>query len=313
MNIDQPFFSPLRRIVLIVVLVGSSALLAQMPPHQTVLALQPGVDENGLPTQHWLKAIEKRHNAEVLTGFAKTARRYNSAETRWLQLITKKLPVWTTMVDSMRIPFSDIPAPDTVYILPGNQGGSDAFVSAPITICFNLEKLGQFYGAATSAANDDHIDRFFAHEFTHVLHKVWRRQNSQKIETPLERALWECMTEGLGNYRSLSGKWQDGNGNLSAHANKVLDRLQPIFAARMSALATANEVEADSLLKGLSTGKFERKWGALPVALWLAQEAQGNDENLRPWVNAGPSGILKLARKYLPEELQKKLPIYETN
>lgn len=307
MKICQPFFNLLQQVIFAIVLTGSSALFAQMPPHQTVLVLQAGVNENGLPTQHWLKAIEKRHDAETLAGFAKTARPYNDAEVLWQQLIVQKLPAWTAMIDSMRIPFSGITAPDTVYILPGNQGGSDAFVSAPITICFNLEKMGQFYGAATSAANDGRIDRFFAHEFTHVLHKVWRQQNPQKIETPLERALWECMTEGLGNYRSLSAKWMAGKGILSDHANKVLDRLQPVFVERISALATADEATADSLLKGLSTGKFDRKWGALPVALWLAQEAQGNDENLRTWVNLGTGGILILARKYLPEKLQKQI------
>ncbi len=307
MKISAFFFAQLRRIAWVFILMCSPAIFSQMTPHQTVLILQAGLEDNGLPTQHWLKAIEKRHDAETLAGFAKTARPYNDAEALWQQLIMKKLPAWTAMIDSMRIPFSGIAAPDTVYILPGNQGGSDAFISAPITICFNLEKMGQFYGAATSAANDGRIDRFFAHEFTHVLHKVWRQQNPQKIETPLERALWECMTEGLGNYRSLSAKWMAGKGILSDHANKVLDRLQPIFVERISALATADETTADSLLKGLSTGRFDRKWGALPVALWLAQEAQGNDENLRTWVNLGTTGILKLARKYLPENLQKRI------
>lgn len=313
MNIFKNFPASFRQAFWMFILICSPSLFPQIAPHQTILIVQAGVDESGFPTQHWLKAIEKRHDGETLTGFAKTARPYDAAEAHWQQLIMEKLPAWTAMIDSMRIPFSGISAPDTVYILAGNQGGSDAFVSAPITICFNLAKMGQFYGAATTAANDDRIDRFFAHEFTHVLHKVWRRQHPQKIETPLERALWECMTEGLGNYRSLSAKWMAGKGTLSDHANKVLDRLQPIFTARISALATADEAAADSLLTGLSTGRFDRKWGALPVALWLAQEAQGNDENLRPWVNTGTTGILKLARKYLPENLQKQLPIYETH
>lgn len=47
---------------------------------------------------------------------------------------------------------------------------------------------------------------------------------------------------------------------------------------------------------------MKKKWGALPVAVWLALEAKGNDENLIKWVNKGPNAIIPLAEKYLTGE-----------
>jgi hypothetical protein len=94
---------------------------------------------------------------------------------------------------------------------------------------------------------------------------------------------------------------------LTPHAREVLARLEPIFVERLSALPYANEKDIPNLMQGLSMGPFDRKWGALTVALWLAQEAAGDDRNLQKWVEAGPTGVLSLAEKYLPEELRRKI------
>ena len=61
-------------------------------------------------------------------------------------------------------------------------------------------------------------------------------------------------------------------------------------------------------MDGLSMGPFEQKWGALTVALWLAQEARGDNTRLQKWVDAGPAGVLMLTKKYLPDELKNRLP-----
>jgi hypothetical protein len=47
--------------------------------------------------------------------------------------------------------------------------------------------------------NADRIDRFFAHEYTHVLRKIRPEDRRLKLESPLERALWRCLTKGLGD------------------------------------------------------------------------------------------------------------------
>ena len=46
-------------------------------------------------------------------------------------------------------------------------------------------------------------------------------------------------------------------------------------------------------------GAFDRKWGALPVALWLAKEASRSDDALRQFVENGPDGIWAIADRHL--------------
>lgn len=273
-----------------------------------VLIVEFGITQEGLATSAWREAIHARHPEERLSNIAVTPRRLTPDESLWADLIRQKALTWPALIDSLRMPFPGITPPDTLIILLGNQGGEDAFLSPAVKICFDLNKLHRYYGPASDEINHDRIDRFFAHELTHVLHKAWRKKRGLELASPFEYALWECLTEGLGNYRSLSGKWLRGKGELSPHAQGTLQRLQPIFVERLSALQHAGETEAETLLTGLSSGAFDQKWGALTVALWLAQEAKGDDLNLRKWVEAGPTGVLVLARKYLPENLKEQLP-----
>lgn len=277
-------------------------------PQQTALLFHLGISADGAATSAWREAIRDRHEEDELTQLLAGTKKFSEKETQWEELITSKVAAWQGMIDSLRIPFENIILPDTVQILLGNRGGSDAFTHAPITICFDLSQLQQQYGAAASSENDNRIDRFFAHEFTHILHKAWRKQRGVEFKSPFEFALWECLTEGLGNYRSLSNKWLHAKGELTPHAQEVLQRLQPIFVERLAALQNATAEEATALMEGLSSGPFDQKWGALTVALWLAQEARGDDRNLRRWVEAGPFAVLQLAQKYLPESLKTKMP-----
>jgi hypothetical protein len=196
------------------------------------------------------------------------------------ELIERRAVLWPDHIENLRIPFPGISP-------PGVQS---------------------LYGSAGSPSNTDRIDRFFAHEFTHLLHREWRKIKQPTIESPLEQALWACLTEGLGNYRSLSARWTDVQGDLSPHAKEVLSRLQSVLVDRLSALEHASADEADSLMQGLSMGSFEEKWGALPVALWLALEAKDDDRALQKWVESGPWGIVDLATKHLPKDLANRLP-----
>jgi hypothetical protein len=278
------------------------------PAPPTTFIVKLGMSENGAVTSEWVEAIRQRHDEKALSAIQASKKRLSDEEALWAGLIKRKVPTWLTMIDSLQIPFQAITAPDTVALLLGNQGGEDAFVNSDATICFDLTKLQSLYGSASTTENSGRIDRLFAHEFTHVLHKAWRKKHSLELQSPFEFALWDCLTEGLGNYRSLSGKWILEGGKLTPHAQEVLSRLQPIFVKHLSALEHATAEEAAPLLEGLSMGRFDQKWGALTVALWLAQEAQGDDHNLQQWVEAGPSGVLILAQKYLPEDLKKEMP-----
>lgn len=274
----------------------------------TELLVRFGQNADGRPTAEWLRAIAIFHDDQSLREISQTSRPLTDEEALWANLIEQRLPIWPEQIEHLLIPFRGIGAPREVTILLGNIGGSDAFIAENKNIALDLNRMQTVYGSANKTDNIDRVDRFFAHEFTHLLHKEWRRTFQPTIETPLEQALWGCLTEGLGNYRSLSARWTDGQGNLSAHAKEVLSRLQPILVERLALLEKAGPEDAEPLMEGLSMAPFEEKWGALPVALWLSQEAKHGDRALQQWVEAGPWGIVELAARYLPEDLAEQLP-----
>lgn len=273
----------------------------------TSLVVESGVGADGAGTRRWLEVVRFFHDEDSHRALASVRKPLTEAEARWAALIRRRAPAWERRTEALRVPFGPTEPPPSVLILLGNFGSEDAFAPEDATVAFGLHRLQSNYGDATDSGNEARIDRFFDHEFTHLLHKAWRRDHDPKIETPLERALWVCLKEGIGNYRSLYEKWVR-DGELTAHARSVLEDLEPIFAQRISALEHANEEEAPALMKNLSMGPFQKKWGALTVALWLAQEARGDDRRLRPWVEAGPWGVVELARRYLPEDLARGLP-----
>jgi hypothetical protein len=279
-----------------------------VPPPSSVLIVRHGFTQDGAMTDEWCEAIREWHTPASLERLTRDSVAVPVQVMEWMELIESRLPSWGGMIDSLRLPFVGIPPPDTIIVLLGIRGGNDAFSPSALTICFDLDRLFAEYGPASAVINHRRIDRFFAHEFTHILHGIWATRYGLQPETPLEIALWICLKEGLGNYRSLSEKWVDPQGELTDHAHVVLKRLEPTFVERISALEHASEEDVPHLMQGLSMGPFEQKWGALPVALWLAREAGGNDRNLRQWVEKGPWGILELARMYLPAELKTRLP-----
>ncbi|MEW6735662.1 MAG: hypothetical protein AB1489_30505, partial [Acidobacteriota bacterium] len=188
----------------------------------------------------------------------------------------------------------------------GNQGGDDGFTFLDNTICIDLAVSLRNYGEADIKENRERLIRILNHEYTHLLHKAWFKENPIDLKTPLDRALKDCLVEGFGNYRSLSSKWINEQGILTEEAKLTLKELQPIFVERLSKLQFADSKEEETLKQGLSRGQFNKKWGALCVALWLAQEANGNELNLAKWIKLGPKGIISLANKYLPDELKVK-------
>jgi len=275
---------------------------------QTTLEVRSGQDLDGMPTQEWMRAILVFNDENSLRQISQTSSPFTDSELKWAKMIERRAELWPNQIEQLRAPFSGIAAPNRVAIILGNIGGNDAFISENRNIAFDLSRLLLLYGPGDTPSNIDRLDRIFAHEFTHLLHKQWRTDHRPVVQSPLETALWICLTEGLGNYRSLSARWADPDGSLSAHAQEVLLRLQPIFVERLSLLAAASDDEAENLMKGLSMGPFDEKWGALPVALWLSQEAISDEYALRSWIDAGPWGILVLASKYLPDELAAQLP-----
>jgi len=267
------------------------------------------VGPDGRPGEHWLESIRVLRDEVTARDLRQAQKPWSADEIAWAELIERRAVVWPDRQAALRIPFPDVQGPPTVIIVLGNQGGNDAFAPGDAVIAFDLARLLAIYGRADEAGNLARIDRFYDHEYTHLLHKAWQRQSGLTLETPLEHALWVCLKEGLGNYRSLSPRWLDSSRRLTPHALTILVRLQPVFVARIEALVDASPAEAEILTRDLSMGPFEEKWGALTVALWLAREAETGDEALRTWVDKGPWGVIELARRHLPAAEANRLPL----
>jgi len=75
----------------------------------------------------------------------------------------------------------------------------------------------------------------------------------------------------------------------------------------MAALACATDEEAERLTADMTMGPFTKKWGAVPPALWLQEEARANRDALRDFVQAGPAAVRDLARRHLPPDLAAQL------
>ena len=193
---------------------GSPAQSVAGMPSAVVLEIRRGFTEQGSITPEWKEAIRDRQSEDSLNVVERNKRPVSADESGWLSPIEEKVQSWRGMIDSLRFPFVDLSPPDTLTILLGNQGGSDAFSPSATTICFDLSQLTE-YGGASSSLNSERIDRFFAHEFTHVLHNLWAANHALQLRTSLDLALWSCLKEGLGNYRSLSDKWVSEKGKLT--------------------------------------------------------------------------------------------------
>lgn len=278
----------------------------------TQLEVIAGFDLDGRPTSAWQRALRHFHDDEAIAGIADDSYPLTTGQAAWRDLILRRLPAWESRSISLAWPFGDIPVPERVYVLIGNIGASDAFVAENDTMAFDVRRLHDVYGDAGTAENLDRINRFFDHEFTHLLHRSWQGQQGLVPESPLEQALWACLKEGLGHYRSFTPRWLAADGRLTEHAEQTLERLAPIFVERLAALETATPEEAVELTRGLSIGPFDQKWGALPVGLWLAREMASDPQALAYWVEKGPWGVIDLAHKHLPAELAAGLPSRQT-
>jgi hypothetical protein len=200
-------------------------------------------------------------------------------------------------------PYRPVSGPDTVLVVLGNRGASDAFTHDGRTIGFDLAALQSEYGDATRPESTDLIDRLFRHEYAHLMQKAWLAASPRTTDSPLDLALLDIWQEGLGNYHSMSERWRVRDGHPSETATEALAVLEPRFVARVVALACATPAGASALTADLSTGRFDRKWGALTAALWLEAEVSADPQALRAFVLAGPEGVWNLAGHHLPSAL----------
>lgn len=282
---------------------------SNMAGGNTAVEVKLGFQSDGSINDDWYRAITDRLPKSEADKIKATRRPLSEGERKWLRLIRRSAADWSVRRRMLHVPFRGISLPAKIYILVGNQIGDDGFTYRNDTVCVDVGAMEKNYGDADSDENRQRLIRLLDHEYTHLIHHEWIRRNPISMKTPFDRALRNLWVEGIGNYRSLSSKWMDEKGQLTESARRTLDELQPVFVERVSKLITADETRETELTKGLSRGPFNKKWGALTVALWLALESRGDDRNLRSWVEAGPRGVIELAKRRLPGELRSKLVI----
>jgi len=250
----------------------------------------------------WKKAVENRMSKERLDSLSNISRPLTPEEQAWQNLIASKTGKWNTMRDSLLVPFSNVIVPDIIFVLVGFLWQDDGFSYQLNTVCFDVTAMLQKYGSASLPENSNRMDRIFAHEFTHVIHKNWVKKNNFVVKNFCDSILWECLYEGIGMYRSLTDRWMPKKNAIPEVSQQALKELYPIFREKLKIIDSKKEftsVEKESIHKGLSRGPVNKKWGAFPVAIWLSLEAKGNDKNLISWIEKGPEGVLLLAEKYL--------------
>lgn len=257
---------------------------------------------DGRISKEWRSALTPRMSKQKLDSISALIILMSNEERDWIKLIESKANKWSTYFDSLKIPFKNCEIPNTIYVFLGHSGIDDAFTYNYNTVCFDLTALIKNYGAATLIENSDRIDRLFAHELTHLIHKEWARINNIKLKTFKDSVLWECIYEGFGMYRSLSNKWLPQKGVLPEITKKALDELIPVFVDRLIEIeitGSLDETEKNRIVANLSRGPVSKKWGAYTIAIWLALEANGDDRNLIYWTDNGLNSVIYLAQKYL--------------
>ena len=286
------------------------ALLTSAPtgaPLDSVLQVVSGTTDAGDATGQWLTMLRKRLSPSEYDSVARLRKRRSPDEQAWAALIQSRVASWEGEIRVLAEPFHPVVPPGRVLIVLGNRGGGDAFTHDPTTIGFDLAELAGNYGIANQPQSAELLDRLFRHEFTHLLQKAWLPTHPWNAASPLRAALLDIWQEGLGNYYSLSDRWRSQNGQRSETAQRALTGLEPRFVARLSALACVQPDKAAALLVGISSGPFDRKWGAVPAALWLDEDQAAPASALRHLIVAGPAGIWDLADRHLPESLRLAL------
>ena len=269
----------------------------------TSLELWVEVGGDGALGSLWQEMLAKRISPGDLADVVAQRRPITDGQRAWVDAIRSRLRYWTDRIPALTAPFEPVALPESVRIVLGNRGGEAAFAHDATTLGFDLARLADEYGKADGDESTDNLDRLFDHQFTQALIRTWLSQHPQPAATPFERALLEMWAEGLGNYHSMSTRWRASAGAYSRPARSALGRLEPILVDRLTALACATPEQAAPLVADLSRGAFDRKWGALPVALWLDADTSAAPEALRRYVQEGVAGLIAIAERRLPAPL----------
>ena len=303
----------LSRRVLIASLIATPAYARprhQGRPPAKRISVTVAVDRRGHVTPLWLDLIRDRIDANELAGVRMNARALSNDEAQWIKLIRQVAPDWVKDAGRLDLPFRQVRPPATVQVVVANQGGDDAFSGPPDFIAFDLSALVNAYGALDAPGRAALMHRLLSHEYTHLLINPYLAglgwTPDWAARDPFLAAVRVLYNEGIANMRSVEGdrRWTNEDGSLTDLARDTLAQLQPVMIERLKGLsAHPSPAQARDLMRNISQGPFARKWGAIPIALWLAADTVFDPERIAAWVEARPDGILDLAagladRKY---------------
>lgn len=278
-------------------LLPAASLSAQREPAPRITIIS-GSQPDGAATGLWLTLLRRRLEPAEVDSVARIRRARTNEEEAWARLVRWESGTWSPATDSLARLFDLAPLPAVTIVL-GNRGAEDAFTHDSTTIGMDLAALQRVYGDAGQPLNRDRVNRFFRHEYVHTLQKRWLARYPFRSRSFLDDAVFDAWAEGLGNFFSLASDWRlDGN-RMSPRATATLAELEPILVARLAGLACADSAEARRLLKGLSSGPFTKKWGALPVALWLVADQGADPEAFHRFATRGPAAFWELAERHL--------------
>jgi hypothetical protein len=262
---------------------------------------------DGTATPLWTAGIAVAIGRSAADSFAAESVPLTSEAQLWIDVLRAVLPAIADRAAELAVPFDVQPFDAT--IVAGNRGSSDGFGWVPTYIGINVQEFADVYGSPDDEAQA-RMTRIVAHEYLHLLTYAYYPNHMELRGTPFARALWTMFFEGIGDYTSVSSRWlPDEDGSYSDVTARTLERLEPILITRLEALATAT-LEAEAQLRsGIAMGKFDEKWGSLPVALWLHTETArcGKRNVLQTMFRRGPKAVLPLARHHIAPELRPRL------
>ena len=297
-------FRALAFIFLVAVSVSANA--------DTAVNVELGLGKDGKPTNFWMEAIRGRVSPDVFALISERKKKLSAQEIAWADKIQKTIPLFKKELPNLELPFAAVGPLEKAILVFGNQGGPDGFTCSLEHICLDLSQWALNYGQPTESESTDRILRILSHEYTHLLTKLHLGLNPYEPTNALEKALLDLYVEGLGHYYSLSSKWISPRGELSDLSKERLQQSEKVFITRLKLLKEDERASYAQLTAGMNDGKFEQKWGALPIALWLSKETGRDPLKLRSWVDRGPFGVLALAQAHIhPTHLSQLMSLSE--
>ena len=271
------------------------------------ISLQVSVREDGTATPLWAEGIAVAIGEQAANDFARERLPLTSDANAWLAVLRDALPLIEDRARQLGQLF-DVP-PVNAVVVTGNRGSSDGFGWVPDKIGINVQAFADTYGSPAEGATDRMV-RIVAHEYLHLVTYAFYEDHLERRETPVDRALWTMFFEGIGDYVSVSKRWQpDEHGNYSTITADTLAKLEPIFVERLEMFLSVGNEQENELRSGIAMGKFDEKWGSLPVALWLHSEVKqcGKSETLRTVMRMEREAVLSLALRHISSELRPRV------